>query len=137
MRISDNDRQRAIDELRRHCAAGRIDVDEYARRVEAVLDASTLEELDAVRADLPLIRIADPVASEAGWKASMPPSLAGPPSGLQRLGGGSGPITALGAAITAAVLVAALALGIAVSWAAALALVAGWLAGQVQARHRR
>ena len=31
MRVSDVDRERAVEELRRHCAAGRLDVDEYGR----------------------------------------------------------------------------------------------------------
>ena len=38
MRASDADRQRVVEELRRHCSAGRLDVDAFAARVEAALE---------------------------------------------------------------------------------------------------
>lgn len=131
MRISDTERQRTIDELRRHCAAGRIDVDEYAQRIEKVMGASTLEDLDSVLHDLPMLRIADP--TKPGERPSSG-SLFEPaalrdgtdPSARQRFVAGA---TVL---LTVAVVVAAVLLLVAVSWGWALVLLVGWLAGLVQ-----
>ncbi len=64
MRASDEDRKRTVDELRRHCAAGRLDVDEYASRIERAMLAASLEELDDLRADLPMLRIAEPAGRQ-------------------------------------------------------------------------
>lgn len=116
MRASDSDRRRTIEELGRHCAAGRLDTDEYAKRIEAALAASDLEELDGLRADLPMLRIAapDPLRSRND-RAS------------QR---------ALGAyamALTASVVLIAVVVGLAFSWGWALALLAGWLLGVAEA----
>ncbi|WP_119728452.1 DUF1707 SHOCT-like domain-containing protein [Thermomonospora amylolytica] len=53
MRASDADRDRVAEELREHCAAGRITVDELQDRLEAVYAAKTYGELETVTADLP------------------------------------------------------------------------------------
>lgn len=145
MRISDSDRQRTVDELRRHCAAGRIDVDDYARRVEQALTASTLEELDRLRADLPMLRIADPSREPAG--AADGRAGAGPaavPDVAGRVGDGGGPpgpgvrLPAVAFALVGVVVVlAALGLAVAAQWGWAVALVVGYAVGLVQGRFGR
>ncbi len=135
MRASDEDRQRTVEELRRHCAAGRIDVDEYASRIERALAATTLEELDHLRSDLPMLRIAEP--------AGRPPRVGGGLGGVRALGGGDShhspgaapdhKLLALGvAAITVIVVLAAIALSLAAEWTWAVVLLAGWAAGLAQ-----
>ena len=143
MRASDSDRQRTVDELRRHCAAGRLDVDEYAARIERALGASTLEELDQLRADLPMMRIADPAGNPGrnGVRSDrgLPPAgrlpardrAAGADQdhhGRLRLGA-----TAV-VALTVLVVVSALVVGLAAQWTWAALLLAGWLVGLAQGR---
>ena len=53
MRASDEDRQRVIDSLQRHTAAGRLTLDEFSERVGAVVSARTLQDLAATTVDLP------------------------------------------------------------------------------------
>ena len=151
MRVSDTERQRTVDELRRHCAAGRIDMDEYGRRVEKALAAERLDELDGVLSDLPILRIEDPSAGSERVGRNRRHSngrTRGRPFGeIPSLGAGSeapigdGPLAAggrrLAATVTAllAVLVvaAAVVLVITASWSWAAVLIAGWVAGLVQA----
>lgn len=142
MRASDEDRQRTVDELRRHCAAGRIDVDEYASRVERALGASTLEELDGIRADLPMMRVPEPVGGGI-WAGSSPARLpaelprGGGPDGGPAAGSRTRVVAALVAAITVAVVLGAIVVGLVAEWAWALVLIAGWAAGVVQGRLAR
>jgi hypothetical protein len=135
MRVSDNERQRVIDELRRHCVAGRLDVDEYASRIEQALAATSLEDLDRVLGDLPMVRIADPAGTSAASDSG----------GYARFGGssdtsagGKGWSARLRASavvlVSVIVVVGAVVLATALSWAWAAVLVAGWLLGVVQAR---
>ncbi|MBV9659981.1 MAG: DUF1707 domain-containing protein [Acidimicrobiales bacterium] len=136
MRVSDTDRQRAIDELRRHCAAGRINVDEYAARIEKALAATTLEELDLLRADLPMIRIADPGGRGAriwaranGSSGALVPRS---PGGAWALGQTiSATLIAL---VSVVVVVSAVVIALVADWAWAVVLLAGWVAGIVQGR---
>jgi hypothetical protein len=58
LRASDEQRDRAAAEIREHFAAGRLDDDELAERLEAVYRARTQGELRAVRADLPALPVA-------------------------------------------------------------------------------
>jgi DUF1707 SHOCT-like domain len=53
LRASDDDRDRLVEQLQRHAAAGRLSLDEYAERVDRVLVARTHGELAAVVYDLP------------------------------------------------------------------------------------
>jgi len=53
LRAADSDRDRAAAELREHYAAGRLDANELSERLEAVYAATTVAELDHLRADLP------------------------------------------------------------------------------------
>lgn len=154
--MSDTERQRTVDELRRHCAAGRIDMDEYGRRIEKAMGAERLEELDAVLADLPILRIADPSAPGEGRGRERGdrddghsrsrlfadiPALG--PAGARigangELGVGTGRMAAtLTALLVVAVVTAAVVLLVVVSWTWALVLIAGWVAGLLQAAASR
>ena len=53
MLLSDADRELLFERLKRHAAAGRLDVAELERRVAAVAGAETREAAAAVMADLP------------------------------------------------------------------------------------
>ena len=63
VRASDQDRDRIIEQLRVHCAAGRITLDELERRLPQAMSAQTVLELVALVGDLP--RIALPVEQPA------------------------------------------------------------------------
>jgi hypothetical protein len=81
VRLSDADRELAFERLSRHAAEGRLDVEELERRVAAVADATTHEEIAGVMADLPPLASAteqparprrgrghgDAEAPEPGW----------------------------------------------------------------------
>ena len=146
MRVSDQDRQRTVEELRRHCAAGRIDVDEYAARIERTLSATTLEELDAIRSDLPMLRIAEPGGHRiwAGGTTrafSRPRALGGgdsaPPAGgnLPRVTDRLGAMVV--AVITVVVVLTAILVSLVAEWTWAVLLLAGWAAGVLQGRMGR
>ena len=145
MRASDSDRQRTIEELRRHCAAGRIDVDEYARRIEVALGASDLDELDRLRADLPMLRIPDPAGTATGrvWADRGRTTALSGEAGPRALPGGAGPTGGfLGPRVTAAaialvsvlVVLSAVVLTLAAQWTWAEVLLAGWVVGLLQGR---
>jgi hypothetical protein len=53
LRASDADRQRVVDALERHTAAGRLTLDEYAERVDLALAARTHADLTRITQDLP------------------------------------------------------------------------------------
>jgi Domain of unknown function (DUF1707) len=55
IRAADADRDRVVDQLREHHAAGRLDVEEHHERMERALSAKTFGDLDALMADLPRI----------------------------------------------------------------------------------
>jgi Domain of unknown function (DUF1707) len=145
MRVSDAERQRAIDELRRHCGAGRIDMDEYSSRLERALAATTLAELDDLLADLPIIRIADP----AGARPSAGSASSGGSGAVARVGGfgtdaSDDSYAARGRAVskrlgttavvvlTVVMVLAAVVLALAASWVWAAVLLIGWFIGVVQ-----
>ena len=127
MRVSDTDRQRTIDELRRHCAAGRLDVDEYAARLEKAMAATTLEELDHLTGDLPIVRIADP----AGYRPVRVPS-----NGSEPAFGATGARTSTVAiaVLTVMVVLGAILVAIFASWAWAAVVLVGWLIGVIEGR---
>ena len=150
MRVSDTERQRTIEELRRHCAAGRLDVDEYSSRIETALSATTLEELDQILADLPLMRIADPAGSSTNDAGSSGYSVGrGFSARLGTRGAASADASAIVRRVAASAVVLAsvmvvvvgviLVLVIGWGWAITLVatLVAGWLAGLAQGRISR
>lgn len=131
MRISDTERQRTIEELRRHCAAGRIDIDEYADRIEKVMGAATLEDLDRALQDLPMLRIADPSRRDDHRSSGslFDQTAIGSGSSESR---GRRLVAAVTVLVTVAIVVAAALLLVAVSWGWALVLVGGWLVGLIQ-----
>jgi hypothetical protein len=143
MRASDADRQRAIEELRRHCAAGRIDVDEYASRIERVLAASTLEELDEIRADLPMLRVAEPGGGRGVWASSrqgaprLPMLLAGDDGTSDKVTARMRATAVIVALVSVMVVIGAIAMAFAAEWVWAAMLLAGWLAGLLQGRSGR
>lgn len=67
MRLDDGERERLFERLSQHAAAGRLDVAELERRVEAVVAAQTREQAAAVLADLPALA-GDPLPGRARWR---------------------------------------------------------------------
>ena len=53
VRVSDQERERVAAELREHFAQGRLDTDELEERLARAYRARTVEELEALRLDLP------------------------------------------------------------------------------------
>lgn len=53
LRASDADRDRVAQLLREHHAVGRLDAEEFNERLDQVLTAKTMGELEALTADLP------------------------------------------------------------------------------------
>ncbi len=53
LRVSDQERERLVSEIREHFAAGRLSEDELDERVQAAYNARTASELNDVRRDLP------------------------------------------------------------------------------------
>jgi class 3 adenylate cyclase len=51
--VTDEQRERVIEELRQHCGAGALTLDDFAKRAGDVWAAPTSMELDAIVADLP------------------------------------------------------------------------------------
>jgi hypothetical protein len=62
LRASDADRERVVELLRDHAAAGRLTTEELEERIDAAFAATTGGDLDALLADLPRLR--DPRRSE-------------------------------------------------------------------------
>jgi hypothetical protein len=54
LRISDQERDGVMEELREHTVAGRLTAEELDERLDAVYAAKTRADLDALRADLPV-----------------------------------------------------------------------------------
>ncbi|WP_328873599.1 DUF1707 domain-containing protein [Streptomyces sp. NBC_00287] len=65
LRASDADRDRIADILREALAEGRLTADEHSERVEGVLNAKTVGELEVFIKDLPAAHSARPAASFA------------------------------------------------------------------------
>jgi hypothetical protein len=59
MRASEAEREDAVEDLRRHAAVGRLDVDELEARVEAALRARTQDDLAQLSNDLPSLPVSD------------------------------------------------------------------------------
>jgi uncharacterized protein DUF1707 len=89
IRASDADRDQAAEALREHFAAGRLGEDELSERLDAVYRATTMQELEHLRGDLPNLP-ASPRASRAELqhrRAELRRQL------LQRAGGAFTPFT--------------------------------------------
>ena len=72
MRASDEDRERVVAVLKRHCTAGRLTLDELPERVERAYAAATLAELEELTRDLPDRRRREPAPSSATRLPRMP-----------------------------------------------------------------
>jgi hypothetical protein len=84
LRVSDADREAAVDFLNRHYAAGRLTEREHSARIDAAYAARFDSQLDALTADLPPL----------------------PPAGLvrrERVGRGIGPAVRIGAVVAAGI----------------------------------
>ena len=57
LRVSDQDRERAVQEMREHFAVGRLTEDEMDERVQAAVRAQSQSELAAIRQDLPRLPV--------------------------------------------------------------------------------
>jgi hypothetical protein len=64
LRVSDQEREHVVQEIREHFAAGRLSEEELSDRVQAAYSARTVNELRNVRADLPQLP-ATPAAQRA------------------------------------------------------------------------
>lgn len=53
MRLSDADRELLLEQLKRHAAAGRLDLEELERRVAVIVSAQTREQAAVAMDDLP------------------------------------------------------------------------------------
>jgi hypothetical protein len=86
LRASDEQRDRAAQEIREHFAAGRLSDEELSDRVQAAYDARTQGELEALMADLPKLPVtrAQQKAEIALRRRELQRRL------LQEAGGGSG-----------------------------------------------
>jgi hypothetical protein len=56
LRIGDADRESVAAELREHYAQGRLTLDEFSQRLDAVLAAKTQRDLNRITGDLPHVR---------------------------------------------------------------------------------
>jgi hypothetical protein len=54
LRVSDEEREGVVEELREHTVAGRLTAEELDQRLDAVYRAKTRADLDALRSDLPI-----------------------------------------------------------------------------------
>jgi hypothetical protein len=53
LRVADDERERAVTELREHAVAGRLTLEEFSERVDQAYAARTRKELDVVLRELP------------------------------------------------------------------------------------
>jgi Domain of unknown function (DUF1707) len=67
VRLSDADRELLFERLKRHAAAGRLDVPELERRVEVLVAADTHEAAAVVLADLPPLGQDPPPQQRPRW----------------------------------------------------------------------
>src|SRR3954469_15716781 len=76
MRVSDQGRERTVAVLRERALDGCLTLDTFAGRVDAAYRAKTVEELDALVADLP--------GARRGWLQSVPSAVRGTLEGIGR-----------------------------------------------------
>lgn len=94
IRAGDAEREHAVDQLREHFEAGRLDPEEFNERMETALGARYRDELPPLLADLPDGRVGpDRAHTEAGNPGPSHPSAswsAGPPWGWRSTLAGRG-----------------------------------------------
>ena len=66
--LSDAHREHIVALLREHFAAGRFDIDEFGRRVEALLGAATVDQATAALEDLPPLTESAPEQRRRWWR---------------------------------------------------------------------
>jgi class 3 adenylate cyclase len=74
VRVSDADRNQAVELLRRHTADGRLTLDEFSERVGLAFSARTQADLEQVMADLPAVQAPVPETARRkakGWTVSI------------------------------------------------------------------
>jgi DUF1707 SHOCT-like domain len=74
-RASDRDRHRVAEELRIHCAEGRLDFEELERRLEQAMSATTVHELSQLVYDLPSLTIPEPIDDDQAAVRLGPPGV--------------------------------------------------------------
>ena len=74
-RASDRDRHRVSEELRIHCAEGRLDVGELERRLEQAMSAGTIHQLAELVYDLPAVTVPEPIDEEPTKTPIGPPGI--------------------------------------------------------------
>lgn len=121
-------------------------MDEYASRVERALSASTLEALDELRADLPMLRVPEPAGGGIWARGSAAPGSRLPATSRSAssrrdheptIQAQTRVVAMLVAAITIAVVIGAIVLGLVAEWAWAAVLIVGWGVGVMQGRLAR
>jgi DUF1707 SHOCT-like domain len=80
VRASDADRERTASQLRENHAAGRLDAEEFYKRLDRVFEAKTVADLDELTADLPAVDLY-PLPS-AGLPRHRPANAELPASGV-------------------------------------------------------
>jgi Domain of unknown function (DUF1707) len=92
LRIGDRERDAVAAELREHYAHGRLTLEEFNQRIDAVFAAKTQSDLSRLTADLPHVRSGGAPLPSSGTGRS-PRLASGPPLSGGTAGGGS-PATA-------------------------------------------
>ncbi|MBS2538664.1 DUF1707 domain-containing protein [Catenulispora sp. NF23] len=85
MRAGDADRERLVEQLREHHAAGRLTLEEFDERMTKAYDAKTYGELRALTRDLP-VDLADPSLGQ-GARPTTPPGGMPHPGGMRHPAG--------------------------------------------------
>ncbi|GGR97809.1 hypothetical protein Snoj_60700 [Streptomyces nojiriensis] len=88
LRASDADRDRVVERLRDAVAEGRLDMEEFEERLDAVYKSRTYAELEPLTRDLPA-----PAGGPGGGPVARPTAAAEPWTG--RIGGGGSSATAV------------------------------------------
>ncbi|MFB7259609.1 DUF1707 SHOCT-like domain-containing protein [Streptomyces nojiriensis] len=88
LRASDADRDRVVERLRDAVAEGRLDMEEFEERLDAVYKSRTYAELEPLTRDLPA-----PAGGPGGGPVARPATAAEPWTG--RIGGGGSSATAV------------------------------------------
>jgi Domain of unknown function (DUF1707) len=102
LRIGDREREATAAELREHFAHGRLTLEEFNQRLDAVFGAKTQRDLSRITADLPHVRTGGAplpsartrpgqqftVGSAAGWTGGGPPATSPARPGSARPGSG-------------------------------------------------
>lgn len=60
LRAADTDRNRVVEELREHTAAGRLTLEEFEERMQAAMSARTFGDLAKLQTDLPVLAASQP-----------------------------------------------------------------------------